>query len=74
MVRSAAALRGLGLTPREGEVLLGVCDGMGNIAIGARLGISPRTVQKHLEQIFVKLGVASRTEAALRAESYLRSL
>lgn len=57
----------LGLTSRESEVLLWISRGKSNREIGEILGISPRTVNKHLEQIFVKLGVENRAAAAARA-------
>lgn len=57
----------LGLTRREVEVLTWVTDGKTNADIGLILGTSPRTVQKHLEHIFEKLGVETRTAAAMRA-------
>ena len=55
------------LTPREREVLAGVTAGLTNKQIAARLGISDRTVQFHLGNVLGKLGVASRTEAAVLA-------
>ena len=55
------------LTPREREVLAGVAAGLTNKQIAARLGISDRTVQFHLGNVLGKLGVASRTEAAVVA-------
>jgi DNA-binding NarL/FixJ family response regulator len=57
----------LGVTSRESEVLLWLSRGKSNREIGEILGISPRTVNKHLEQIFVKLGVENRASAAARA-------
>lgn len=57
----------LGLTTREAEVLLWLSRGKANREIGEILGISPRTVNKHLEQVFVKLGVGNRASAAARA-------
>jgi DNA-binding CsgD family transcriptional regulator len=63
----AATLQGLGLTPREAEVLSWVAQGKTNREIGLILGASARTVQKHLEHVFQKLGVESRTNAMLRA-------
>ena len=52
-----------GLTHREAEVLLWVSYGKTNRTISEILGISPRTVNKHLEQIFRKLGVETRAGA-----------
>jgi DNA-binding response OmpR family regulator/DNA-binding CsgD family transcriptional regulator len=57
----------LALTARESEVLLWISRGKANREIGEILAISPRTVNKHLEQIFVKLGVENRASAAARA-------
>ncbi len=51
------------LTHRELEVLRALADGFGNKHIGARLGISPSTVKYHLQAIFAKLGVRTRSEA-----------
>jgi DNA-binding NarL/FixJ family response regulator len=59
--------RTLSLTSRESEVLLWISRGKANREIGEILAISPRTVNKHLEQIFVKLGVENRASAAARA-------
>jgi two-component system, NarL family, response regulator DevR len=55
------------LSAREIEVLRLAGRGYTNKAIGAQLGISDRTVQGHLTNIYGKLGVASRTEAVTRA-------
>ncbi len=55
------------LTDREIEVLKGVVAGRTNQEIGQELGISPKTVEKHLESIYSKLKVASRVEAAVLA-------
>jgi DNA-binding response OmpR family regulator/DNA-binding CsgD family transcriptional regulator len=52
------------LTAREAEVLLWISRGKSNRDIGQILEISPRTVNKHLEQVFVKLGVENRAAAA----------
>jgi DNA-binding NarL/FixJ family response regulator len=51
------------LTPREMEVLRLVSDGLDNRAIGSELGITRSTVKHHLESIYAKLDVNSRTEA-----------
>ena len=55
------------LTTREAEVLHWVVQGKTNRDIGDILGTSPRTVHKHLEHVFAKLGVETRTAAAMRA-------
>ncbi len=56
-----------GLTHREAEVLLWVSYGKTNRTVSEILGISPRTVNKHLEQIFKKLGVETRAGATALA-------
>ena len=50
------------LTARESEVVQLVARGMSNKAIAHQLGISPRTVEGHLNHVFDKLGILSRTE------------
>jgi len=60
-----------GLTRREAEVLLWVSYGKTNKTISEILGISPRTVNKHLEQVFRKLGVETRAAATAIAVRYL---
>ncbi len=55
------------LTIRESEVLLWIAKGKSNRDIGDILGLSARTVNKHLEQIYVKLGVENRASAAVMA-------
>ena len=57
------------LTGREVEVLHWVSCGKTNRDIGDILGLSPRTVNKHLEHVYVKLGVETRTAAAAIAMS-----
>jgi DNA-binding response OmpR family regulator/DNA-binding CsgD family transcriptional regulator len=54
----------LGLTARESEVLVWISRGKSNRDISEILNISPRTVNKHLEQVFAKLGVENRAAAA----------
>lgn len=58
------ALASYGLTTREMEVLNLVTDGHSNAGIGIQLGLSPRTVEKHVEHILDKLGVRSRAGIA----------
>ena len=62
------------LTPREAEVLYWVVKGKINRDIGDILGSSPMTVKKHLERVFAKLGVETRTAAAGMAMSRIRQL
>jgi DNA-binding CsgD family transcriptional regulator len=58
------------LTVREREVLRWVAAGKSDLQIAEILGASVRTVQKHLENAYVKLGVENRTAAAMRFESF----
>jgi DNA-binding NarL/FixJ family response regulator len=53
------------LTPREREVLSLLGEGMKAVAIAHRLGVSPRTVEKHLENVYAKVGVRDRLSAVL---------
>ena len=64
---SSEPLRELGLTQREAEVLLWVAQGKTNPEIGVILGIRHLTVKKHLEHVFAKLGVETRTAATRTA-------
>ena len=70
-IAKVMALRGLGLpdglTARQVEVLALVAAGKSNRDIAAKLVISEKTVARHLENIFVKLGVSSRSAAAVYA-------
>ena len=59
-----AAGRHLALTSREAEVLRLVAEGRTNAQVARALRVSARTVQKHLEHVFAKLGVDNRTAAA----------
>ncbi len=70
---SPRALGPLGLSPREAEVLAWVVEGKTNGEIGIILGARPRTVAKHLERIFRKLGVETRTAAAASALNVVAS-
>lgn len=62
-----------GLTQRESEVLLWIGRGKSNRDIGDILGLSPRTVNKHLEQVYTKLGVENRASAAIKAIQSLQA-
>jgi DNA-binding NarL/FixJ family response regulator len=68
----AASLRtppsvGESLTPREREVVTLVAEGRTNREIGRRLGVAERTARTHVSNILAKLGLASRTQAAMWA-------
>lgn len=69
-----ALINTFGLTKRESEVLYWAIKGKTNRDIGDILGTSPRTVNKHLEHVFTKLGVETRTAAASYVASKLRTL
>ena len=58
---------GVELTPRQWEILSLVARGDSNIEIARTLAISPGTVRKHLENVFARLGVMSRTAAVVKA-------
>ncbi len=69
---SASMLRAIRSAPRrpsdrEIEVLALVCAGASNDEIGARLGVSEKTVESHLRRLFDRYGVLSRTELAVLA-------
>ena len=67
-VNQAQAARDVAaLTPRETEVLRLIIDGADNMAIGRALSISPHTVKHYVANIFEKLGVRSRVQAAVYA-------
>ncbi|MFN0152953.1 MAG: LuxR C-terminal-related transcriptional regulator [Gaiella sp.] len=66
---TATELRALGLTPREGQVLALLSEGLTNAGIAGALVISPRTVKKHLENVYGKLGVSTRAAAVSAALS-----
>jgi DNA-binding NarL/FixJ family response regulator len=66
-LESPVPLEKLGLTPREAEVLFWVSRGKTNGEIGIILAVSSKTAGKHLENIFRKLGVETRTAATRMA-------
>jgi len=69
-----ATMLAFGLTLRESEVLYWVAKGKTNRDIGDILGSSPATVKKHLERVYEKLGVETRTAAAALAMQRVREL
>ena len=62
------------LTPREREVLSLVAEGLSNGAIAARLFVTPRTVEAHVKQIFLKLRLAANPESHRRVLAVLAYL
>jgi CheY-like chemotaxis protein/DNA-binding CsgD family transcriptional regulator len=68
----AAWVQAFGLTTREAEALYWVIQGKTNRDIGDILGASPATIKKHLERVYGKLGVETRTAAASLAMSRAR--
>ena len=65
--RNDAAIRSLGLSPRECELLALLASGRSNKELARDLGISPNTVKTHLARLFEKLGVGRRIEAIEKA-------
>ncbi|MFK7868348.1 MAG: response regulator [Roseobacter sp.] len=63
-----------GLTPREAEVLYWLSLGKANRDIAQILSLSSRTINKHLEQVFQKMGVDNRTSAAVSADRIINQL
>jgi ATP/maltotriose-dependent transcriptional regulator MalT len=70
LTRSRATPAGHGLSPRELEVLRLVATGMTNRAIGRELVLAERTVDRHVSNIFAKLGVSSRAAATAYAHRH----
>jgi DNA-binding CsgD family transcriptional regulator len=64
---SAADLEALGLSRREAEVVFWVAQGKTNREVATILALSPLTVRTHLEHVYKKLGVETRTAATVRA-------
>jgi DNA-binding CsgD family transcriptional regulator len=64
---STATLRGLGLTAAEAGVLHALARGLSTAQAAAELGVSPRTIHKHMQRINAKLGVGERGQAIATA-------
>jgi len=64
-----ARARALGLSEREVQVMHGVSDGASNAQLAIGLGISRRTVEKHLQHIYMRLDVTSRTQAIAQIQA-----
>lgn len=65
--RNDAAVRSLGLSPREVEMLEALASGESNKEIARRFGISPNTVKTHLARVYEKLDVQRRMQAVEKA-------
>ena len=65
--RNAAAVRSLGLSPRELDILDRVAAGESNKEIARTLGISPNTVKTHVARVYEKLAVKRRVQAVEKA-------
>lgn len=65
--RNDAAIRSLGLSPRECEILDALAAGLSNKEIARRLGISPNTVKTHVARVYEKLEVGRRVQAVEKA-------
>lgn len=68
-VRNDAAIRSLGLSPREVEILEAMAGGDSNKEMARRLGISPNTVKTHVARVYDKLAVQRRVQAIDKARS-----
>lgn len=66
-VRNEAALRALGISPREHEILELLARGISNREMAERLGISPNTVKTHVARLYEKLMVEKRMQAVEKA-------
>jgi DNA-binding CsgD family transcriptional regulator len=62
-----AALRELGLTLREAEILSLLVDGVAIESLARRMNVSERTIRKHLGNVYRKLGVSTRAAATAQA-------
>lgn len=65
--RNEAALKTLGVTDREYEVLALLAEGLANKEIARRLDVSPNTVKTHVARLYEKLGAERRTQAVQKA-------
>ena len=65
--RNEAAIRSLGLSPRECEILALLASGQSNKQLARALAISPNTVKTHLARVFEKLEVQNRMQAVEKA-------
>jgi DNA-binding CsgD family transcriptional regulator len=68
-VRNDAAIRALGLSPRECEILEQLASGASNKELARTLGISPNTVKTHVARVYEKLEVQKRMQAVEKARA-----
>jgi DNA-binding CsgD family transcriptional regulator len=66
-VRNEAAIRSLGLSPRECEILALLASGQSNKEMARTLSISPNTIKTHVARVYEKLEVARRVQAIEKA-------
>ena len=66
-VRNEAAIRSLGLSPRECEILALLASGQSNKGLARGLGVSPNTIKTHVARVYEKLEVANRVQAIEKA-------
>lgn len=66
-VRNAAAVRALGISPRELEIIEALASGESNKELARRFGISPNTVKTHVARVYEKLEVRKRVRAIEKA-------
>jgi DNA-binding CsgD family transcriptional regulator len=66
-VRNEAAIRSLGLSPRECEILALLASGQSNKEMARALAISPNTIKTHIARVYGKLDVARRVQAIEKA-------
>lgn len=71
-VPNLSRLRGLGLTPRECEIVFWIAQGKHDAEIATIAGCAAKTVSKHVEHILEKLGAETRLAAAHTAQEWLR--
>jgi len=74
VVTAGQMAKHFGLTARQGEVLYWIAEGKSNEEIGLILGAKPRTIAKHVEQIFARIGVENRCSASRLWHEHLASL
>jgi DNA-binding NarL/FixJ family response regulator len=67
-LRAARGAAWAPLTAREHALLAGIASGRSNDELATDLGLSPKTIEKHLARLFVRFGVMTRTELALLVE------